>query len=364
MAGLGLRSAILLLTIGVFRWIIYPRLFFVDEGTAVGIEFSGSVPEIDGTGTCHDNVRKAFVALCTNMRTIYPALVLFQQLKEVSSIGDKVIIIPEDLALKTSGLFDALQVKIWRLPREQRLQPDYAVQSPTTRKRDRVLWNKLYVWKLEEHDVVVMLDVDLLIMKNVDELFKMNVEFAGVPSLNADEKIIFWDPPEPFESDPLDQNSWRNFTKPTRFEPFHSGLNSGVVFLRPSNKTFGELAIALGHLKERTCCPTQEFLFRFFELRGKYHRLPAVYNMRKIHQLSPEEQIALSDIKIYHFVEKQKPWLLGRKASQQHEFAKLWWTMADKTDASLNLVIGENEDLLITLRQARHEAISPSVRPI
>lgn len=305
--------------------------------------------------------RVAYVALCTNMRTVYPALVLFGQLTQVAQAQiDMLVMIPEELAGRTAELFQALGVKIWTLPRDGTfLQLDYPVQSLSTRRRDRILWNKLYAWKLVQYEKVILLDTDILILKGIDDLFQLNVHLAGVPALSIEEKAVFWDPPEPFEAEPLNESSWRNFTKPTRFEPYHSGLNGGVLLLRPGLDTFGELATAVRHLRERTCCPTQEFIYRFFELRGQYHRLPPVYNMRKLHKLSDEEKVAWQEIKIYHFVEKKKPWLLGRKASKAHKFENMWWIRADYTDQLLNVALAQDESKLATLRQARYEAISP-----
>lgn len=39
-----------------------------------------------------------------------------------------------------------------------------------------------------------MLDTDVVIVMHIDEFFKLDVEFAAVPRLYAEE-VIFWNPP-------------------------------------------------------------------------------------------------------------------------------------------------------------------------
>lgn len=297
--------------------------------------------------------RCAYVALCTSKRYVFPALVLFHQIKQFSA-GDKVVLLSADVR-SLSPLFERLGVTVVVLPSERLFAPSYPVQSLSTRKRDNNLWYKLFAWSLD-YDKVVLLDVDLLILESIDELFELDVELAGVAALSPDEKILFWDPPQPLESDPLDINSWRNFSRVSEIEVYHSGLNSGVMLLKPSNETYANLIAAASLLTERTCCPTQEFLFRFFELRGTYHRLAPMYNMRKIHKISPED--ASSQIKVYHFVEKKKPWVLGRSVSQNYKYASLWWSVAEKADAFLESSCATEEELLVTYRACRHAAIS------
>jgi alpha-N-acetylglucosamine transferase len=50
--------------------------------------------------------------------------------------------------------------------------------------RDGILWSKLRVWQLEDYDKVVMLDTDLIVLKNCDELF-LYPEFAASPMVSS-----------------------------------------------------------------------------------------------------------------------------------------------------------------------------------
>lgn len=211
----------------------------------------------------------------------------------------------------------------------------YEPHSRSTWERDRILWQKLRVWDLVDFEKIIMLDYDLLILKNFDELFDQE-ELSGVPMLYDQEKVAFWK--EPLVGDPI-ESSWSNFQKIVEPRVGWTGLNSGVLVLRPSSKTFKELIEAASKIKERTCCPSQEFIFRFFELRGQYNRLPAIYNLRKIHLLAEDEQRHYKEAaKIYHFVEKRKPIVMGKKQAENDRLASQWWKHAsvvnDRLEAS------------------------------
>lgn len=311
-----------------------------------------------GDGYCHLK-QCGFTVLCTNLRTVYPTLVLFNQLRRLhpGQLIKLTVVCPASLWMETRTLFEALQVEVSYLPKSRLVQPQYPLTSTSTRKRDLTLWNKLYAWNLTSFDKIIMLDADMVILKPLTDLFDIEAQLAGVPSLDQDEKTLFWDPPDPFEADSNDPAAWRNFTKPTQYHLHHTGLNGGLMLLRPDPTTFKELVAAAHMLKERTCCPTQEFIYRFFELRNQYQRLLPIYNMRKYHKLQPEGRPALEDIKVYHFVEKQKPWLLGRMASRNHKFAALWWKAAEETDLFFEGMFANNEEAKSLIRYARHEAI-------
>lgn len=90
--------------------------------------------------------------------------------------------------------------------------------------------------------------------------------------------------------------------------PGWSGLNSGVTVLKPSNQTFAALMSELEILPNRHCCPSQEFLYHFFEGRNRFFRLPIVYNARlPFHYSKQEWRQLMRHVKIYHFL-GSKPW--------------------------------------------------------
>ena len=138
-------------------------------------------------------------------------------------------------------------------------------------------------------------------------------------------------------------------------------MNGGVMVIKPDEETFTRLILAATNVTERTCCPTQEFLFRFFELRGQYNRLPAIYNLRKAHRFGKDEQEYFKDsVKIYHFVERTKPVLLGKRQAASDYYASMWWNVAEHADAFLTEWADNDEPCIEIARRIRSNAINPA----
>jgi lipopolysaccharide biosynthesis glycosyltransferase len=189
--------------------------------------------------------------------------------------------------------------------------------------RDTILWAKMRVWQLEDYEKVIMLDADLLILRNVDELFQLP-ELSGTPLLDPREKIQFFKTAEYG----LRQRNKIDRKKPTGLQEGWSGLNSGVTVVQPSNKTFTDMLNELSIIPNRPCCPSQEFIYNFFEERKRYYRIPFVYNTRVLSEGSPQPS---SNTKIYHFV-GSKPW---KKRDPQNMLNAIWWMFKDAVDTKL-----------------------------
>lgn len=285
------------------------------------------------------NPKYAYVCLCANIRAIYPTLVLFSQLKRAKAQrGQYVALVSSEIPTEYREVLELFGIKVSLYPARPVFRPAYETTKKSTQDRDRILWQKIRVWNMTEYERVIMLDYDLVILDNFDELFDTETLIAGVPMLHVEEKVVFWE--EPQVGDHL-ESVWHGLVKKTSLpRPGWTGLNSGVLFLRPDTETFSDLIHAASKLTERPCCPTQEFIFRFFEVRGGYTRLSAIYNLRKVHLFPTQEERdhLMQTAKIYHFVERQKPIVLGRSQviNGDNLFGKLWWRHADVVDQALH----------------------------
>lgn len=256
----------------------------------------------------------AYVVLNTNKKSIFSTLVLFFQLRKHKCVRGKYVVLAPSALKGFFDLFrDILKIQVVDYDDSFSLfEPKYNVLSDSTAIRDRILWQKLRVWNMTEYDRVIMLDNDLLIRRNIDALF-LTSDVSGVPAVYENEKILFWDPKN------LDL-----LQKVGTVEKGIDGLNSGVLALTPDKKEYQELLDSASSYGNRTCCPTQEFIFRHFEAKGQFKRLPHHYNMRKLHR---RPDIAPDSVIIYHFVERRKPLHVGRKMSKDI-MSKEWWNSA------------------------------------
>jgi glycogenin glucosyltransferase len=156
------------------------------------------------------------------------------------------------------------------------------------------VYTKLRAWELVEHDKVVFLDADVIVLKNIDELFE-RPGFAAAP----------------------------DFFLPDRF-------SSGVMVLAPSAGTAARMAAALPGA-ETYDGGDQGFLNAFFpgwyggEAAG---RLPVAYNLAHfIYQFAHHHPHLRSSVlpgfKVIHYM-LQKPWLAQATLAGG---AELWWGM-------------------------------------
>ena len=272
----------------------------------------------------------AYLILSSNEKSIYSSLFTFFQLKfKKCNKGDYVLLVPLKVLMKISKLLDMLSIRAEAYSEDDNLiKINYKVSSESTIQRDRILWNKLRAWSIIKYDKIVLLDNDIIVRKNIDELFEQK-EFSAVPAVFPNEKVLFWDP-----------NNLDEFIKVGKTEMGKDGLNGGVMVLKPDLIIFNDLIHNLHNMQNRTCCPVQEFLFRYFEKRKKYQRLPRQFNMRKFFR---SRDISVDEIYLYHFVERKKPLSLGR-VNCQDIFGKEWWIMNDLFESYMKILCNKSRN--------------------
>eukprot|EP00299_Pterocystis_sp_00344_P016633 c8346_g1_i3.p1 GENE.c8346_g1_i3~~c8346_g1_i3.p1 ORF type:complete len:268 (+),score=65.85 c8346_g1_i3:24-827(+) len=126
---------------------------------------------------------------------------------------------------------------------------------------------KLRAWQLP-FQKVVFLDSDMLVMANCDELFGFP-ELSGVSDGNESREDGY--------------------------------LNSGMLVLEPSNRTFTDMMRVLSRHQATFRYPDQDFLNTFFSNRS--NTIENMYNAQLGHGRPPQRLV-----KILHFFAHPKPW--------------------------------------------------------
>lgn len=143
--------------------------------------------------------------------------------------------------------------------------------------------NKIHCWTLIEYDKVCWLDCDLVIIRNIDELFDTHIHANGIAAARGCRCNIF-----------------NNMSLPTLPEmcPFtnkHSTyVNAGVILLRPSMSIFRQLQVSdFDHP-----FADQDTFNIFFA--DNIQVLSSDYNyLNHLHIAHPN--VATKDIAVYHF---------------------------------------------------------------
>jgi alpha-N-acetylglucosamine transferase len=282
----------------------------------------------------------AWVTLITNTQYLPGLLVLEYSLRRVRSRYPLVALFTDSFpeeghhALNRRGI--PKQRVEFLLPRVHR---DY---SNDTRFYD--CWSKLAVFSLTQYDRLILLDADMLVVKNMDELMDLdlgpNYVFAASHAClcNPLKKPHYprdWVP----ENCPYTlQHSDREAAQ-TRGVPPASAKsampNSGLVVLNPSSTVNDAIMQALGE-EGRTSAydfPDQALLGDVFS--GRWMALPYVYNgLKTLRWPGVHDAIWLDDrVKNLHYGLTPKPWQVDRQDECVDELEKRWWDLEDERAA-------------------------------
>jgi alpha-N-acetylglucosamine transferase len=131
---------------------------------------------------------------------------------------------------------------------------------------------KLRLWELDDHETVVFLDADTLVIHNIDRLF-LYPEFAAAPNL--------------YES----------------LVDFHR-LNSGVFVAKPNRRTFDAMLARLDQPDVFWRRTDQTFLETYFP---DWHGLPYIYNTLQYVWFNLPDLWDWARVHVIHY-QYEKPW--------------------------------------------------------
>ncbi|CAF3349457.1 unnamed protein product [Rotaria socialis] len=248
---------------------------------------------------------EAFVTLATTDGYALGALVVAQSLRRVGTQRSLVVMISNKLSdlikqtLETS--FDEVVVV------EELNSYDNANLTLLSRPELGVTFTKINCWLLEKYSKCVFLDADVLVLRDIDDLFERE-EFSAAPDAG-------W--PDCF--------------------------NSGVFVYRPSKETFRKLVQFASQQDASFDGGDQGLLNNFFSnwrTSDISCHLPFIYNVTSntFYSYVPAVKRFRNDIRLVHFAGALKPWQLtynpqngklsGNLEGQhdiQKEFLLHWW---------------------------------------
>ena len=149
---------------------------------------------------------------------------------------------------------------------------------------------KLRLWEMEDHDKIVFLDADTLVIKNIDRLFDYP-EFVAAPNL--------------YES----------------LADFHR-MNSGVFVAQPNRQTFADMLTRLDQPDVFWPRTDQTFLQTYFP---DWHGLPYIYNTLQYVWFNLPQLWNWESIHLIHY-QYEKPWEANHpKRELLAPLIDLWW---------------------------------------
>lgn len=248
---------------------------------------------------------EAFVTLATNDGYALGALVVAQSLRKVGTQRNLVVLISNNISdllrrtLVTS--FDNVVVV------DELNSNDKEHLSLLSRPELGVTFTKINIWLLEKYSKCVFLDADVVVLRDIDDLFARE-EFSAAPDAG-------W--PDCF--------------------------NSGVFVFKPSKDTFNKLVQFASQQNASFDGGDQGLLNAFFSTWRSAdisRHLPFTYNVTSntFYSYVPAVTQFRNDIRVVHFAGALKPWQLtynpqneqlsgnlGGQHEIQREFLLSWW---------------------------------------
>ncbi|KAK9766141.1 hypothetical protein K7432_004994 [Basidiobolus ranarum] len=194
-------------------------------------------------------------------------------------------------------------------------------------------WTKLQVWSLVEFERVTFLDADMLVLKNMDEIFDVfdhsPLKLAAVNACRCNPLKQTHYPkhwiPENCAHTTLNETA---ITDRNSTQTVHDYFNSGLLVLTPSQNLFQRMVRELEKTQNlnRYTFPDQDFLNEIF--RNNWIPLPYIYNALKPMKYCHSNIWSLEDIKNIHYI-LEKPWDIDlsnlKESGPFDDLYKLWW---------------------------------------
>lgn len=226
----------------------------------------------------------SYVTLVSNADFLTGAVALARSLRMVGAAFPLTVLAVAGVeGIEQLAALGCTILEVEPLPLSEAFQTRHSRQSqhslaPFTKGNKPVFHNplhnflKLRLWELEQHEKVVFLDADTLVVRNIDRLFGYH-EFVAAPNL--------------YES----------------LDDFHR-LNSGVFVAQPSRATFDRMLVALDQPDVFWARTDQTFLQTYFP---DWHGLPYIYNTLQYVWFNLPQLWRWEQIHLIHF-QYEKPW--------------------------------------------------------
>ncbi|KAF9532047.1 nucleotide-diphospho-sugar transferase [Crepidotus variabilis] len=285
----------------------------------------------------------AYVTLLTKPSYLAGVLVLDHCLRAVHSRYPLVVMITSSLPEEARLV---LRKRSIRTREVKALDPPlhHTLASHDSRFADT--WTKLRGFELVEYKRIVLLDCDMIVLKNMDELMAMDLPHDHIAAAH-----VCACNPRGIEHYPID---WRpdncahtTLSHPTSLPPLpthtsprpHTQLNSGTVVLNPSKPLAASIVHHL-YTSPRVAewkFPDQDMLSEYF--KGKWRPISWYYNaLRSLYNSHPT-MWSEREIRCLHYIFADKPWQSRRTPRGMEKgfdvMDKWWWERFDALGESI-----------------------------
>ena len=270
---------------------------------------------------------KAWATLLTQPDYVVGVRALRASLARVGSAYPLVVAVTDGIGRQDRALLEADGCLLREV---EPLRPPSGLRDSYANARFAEVWTKLGVWRLTEFERLVVLDADMLVTRDMDELFDLPLaddEIAACHACRCNPNRIpsypaSWTPAGCAYTYLEGAASDRPVEVP---DPY---FNGGTLVLRPDRGVYDALVRELASVEDlsRYVFAEQDFLNEHF--RGRWVALPYVYNALKTLPFQHPGLWDAAAVKNVHFI-IDKPWESALDpTSRYHALERLWWDVA------------------------------------
>ena len=211
------------------------------------------------------------------------------------------------------------------------ISPDGGVREGYANARFGEVWTKLAAWGLVEHEKVVVLDADMLVVATMDELFEVSLEGDALAACHACRCNPARIPSYPRTWTPAGcfYTYCRGVDHVEATDVVDSYLNGGLLVLRPDAGVLAEMLGELAVLEDLARYPFAEQDYLNERYRGRWQPLSWVYNaLKTLPTQHPDVWDGAAAKNVHYIIDK--PWASPPDpASPYRALEQAWWQVAD-----------------------------------
>lgn len=243
-------------------------------------------------------MKKTYLTVLSTNNYLLGVLTLYKSLKATGTSYPFAVLVSSEITDNVKNILLANGIKVIESKEKKKISLPEEIENKN-KKNKFSHWNntldKLKIFDLVEFDKIVFLDSDMLVLKNIDELFEkphMSATVAG-------------------KSYP--GNNW---TK----------LNSGVMVIEPVKNLTSKILEKLPEaIKSRELIGDQDLIQEYYNNweNSKELELDEKYNIFITYVDYYVKKLNYNDIKIIHYIGSDKPWLLNKLQYLKKYFKKI-----------------------------------------
>ncbi|PVF98055.1 nucleotide-diphospho-sugar transferase [Serendipita vermifera] len=300
---------------------------------------------------------RTYVTLLTTLSYLAGTLVLNHSLQTVGSKYPLLVLVTSALPAEGKRILQEAGIQIKEVDTVEVVQSRYNAEATVARLRD--VWTKIRAFELEEYDKIVFLDSDMVVRRNMDELFDVPItrnQTAGVHACTCN-------PPVPgYRKDWLPENCGyrqpdylqclKSYTAVTKPLPSHLLTNTGMFVAHPSADLYRRIKKLLdtSPLIPGWKLVDQDLIGVFFggggvedtadwgalskeELGDRWIPLPYYYNSLKTLRKTHTDLWKDEEVRCVHYIRDDKPWKERPPKSRDVEYNEThrwWWEEYDR----------------------------------